>query len=133
MASPALTVAPRTRRIFLVDDDIRTAKRLASMLEEDGFVVEVMRDGSEAVARMDRDPPPDAIVTDLVMLGMSGIAVLGAARRRGQSIPVIFVTGHPQLLARPPIPFEPSPIVFTKPVAYADLRDRLNELLPEKA
>ncbi len=63
------------------------------------------------------------------MPGLSGIAVLGAARRRVKDIPVVFVTGHPDLLVRPGIPFEPSPIVFTKPLSYAELSERLSELL----
>ena len=117
------------RRLLVVDNDLRSARRLASMLEEDGFIVEVLQDGAEAVARLGRPPPPDAIVTDLIMPGMSGIAVLGEARRRVRGIPVIFVTGHPELLSGPEVPFEPSPIIFTKPVSVADLSARLSELL----
>jgi two-component system response regulator MprA len=132
MGQPALASPVVSRRILLVDDDVRTARRLATMLEEDGFVVEVMRDGSEAIARLGHDPAPDAIITDLIMGDVSGIAVLGEARRRVDRIPVVFVTGHPQLLAGPAIPFEPSPIVFTKPVSYADLSARLVELFTVK-
>jgi DNA-binding response OmpR family regulator len=113
----------------VVDDDLRTARRLASMLAEDGFEVEVVPDGAEAIARLAREPAPDAIVTDLVMPRAGGIAVLGEARRRWRSIPVVFVTGHPELLQRPGIPFDPVPIVFTKPIAYAELSARLRELL----
>jgi CheY-like chemotaxis protein len=130
MATPALALPRRSRRLFVVDDDVRTARRLASMLEEDGFTVEVMRDGSEAVARLAQAPRPDAIITDLIMPGASGIAVLGEARRLFRGIPVVFVTGHPDLLSRPPLPFEPLPIIFTKPISYAALSARLSELLP---
>jgi two-component system OmpR family response regulator len=132
MVLPALSVSPsptRARLLFLVDDDQRTARRFASMLEEDGFAVEVLRDGAEAIERLAREPAPDAIVTDLVMPRASGIAVLGEARRRWRSIPVLFVTGHPDLLERPSIPFDPSPIVFTKPISYPEFSARLRELL----
>ena len=129
MGQHAVATLSAGRRLLLVDDDVRTARRLASMLEEDGFVVEVMRDGTEAVARLGREPPPDAIITDLIMPGASGIAVLGEARRRVHHIPVVFVTGHPELLTGPPVPFEPSPIVLTKPISYAELRARLTAIL----
>ncbi len=56
MNKPAAVTPRSRRRVFLVDDDLRTARRLAAMLEEDGFVVEVMRDGDEAVARLEREP-----------------------------------------------------------------------------
>lgn len=124
-------VAPplRTSRLLVIDDDARTAKRFARMLEEDGFTVEVFADGAQAIARLALSPPPDAIVTDLVMPRASGIAVLGEARRLCGNIPVIFVTGHPELLRRGDVPFEAAPIVFTKPISYADFSDALRALL----
>jgi two-component system OmpR family response regulator len=121
------------RRIFVVDNDQRTARRLASMLEEDGYVVEVFPDGRDAITRLALDPAPDAIVTDLVMPHASGIAVLGEARRRWQRVPVIFVTGHPELVGpRGSLPFasDMGPVVLTKPVSYADLGAHIRELLP---
>jgi len=127
MGLPALA-APPARRILVIDDDVRTARRLGSMLEEDGYIVEVMRNGTEAIERLAREPAPDAVITDLIMPGLSGIAVLGEVRRRFQGIPVVFVTGHPDLLTGSSLPFEPSPIVFTKPLSYADLSARLREL-----
>jgi CheY-like chemotaxis protein len=118
-------VETHPRRLLLVDDDQRTAHRLASMLEEDGFAVEVLRDGRDALERMNRAPAPDGIITDLIMPRASGIAVLGEARRRWRDIPVVFVTGHSELLARPDVPYAPAPLVLTKPISYAELRTAL--------
>jgi CheY-like chemotaxis protein len=116
-------------RLLVVDNDQRTARKLASMLEEDGFVVEVLRDGRDAIERLDSGPAPDVIITDLIMPRASGIAVLGEARRRWKDIPVVFVTGHPELLARPAVPISPAPVVLTKPMSYADLSMTLQALL----
>jgi DNA-binding response OmpR family regulator len=118
------------RRLLLVEDDRRTARRLASMLEEDGFVVEVLHDGRDAIDRIDRGPAPDVIITDLILPRAGGIAVLSAARGRWRDIPVLFVTGHPELLASPPVPFSPEPVVFTKPLSYEELSATLARLLP---
>ena len=125
-------VAPPKRRLFVVDDDVRTAKRLASMLEEDGFVVEVLQDGREAVERLAHPPAPDAIIADLIMPRAGGIAVLGEARRRWGPLPFVFVTGHPELLANPRVPFLPEPLVLTKPISYAELSSTLDRLLPAR-
>ena len=62
MGLPALA-APPARRILVIDDDVRTARRLGSMLEEDGYIVEVMRNGTEAIERLAREPAPDAVIT----------------------------------------------------------------------
>jgi two-component system response regulator MprA len=118
-----------SRRLLLIDDDVRTARRLASMLEEDGFIVEVLRDGHDAIERIDREPAPDGIITDLIMPRAGGIAVLGAARRRWKDIPFVFVTGHAELLSNPPIPLPPAPLVLTKPISYSDLSSALERLL----
>jgi two-component system C4-dicarboxylate transport response regulator DctD len=99
------------------------------MLEEDGFVVEVFRDGREALVRLESEPAPDAILTDLIMPRAGGIAVLGEARRRWKNIPVLFITGHPDLLMRPPLAFSPAPLVLTKPISYAALTTTLHALL----
>jgi CheY-like chemotaxis protein len=126
---PTAALQPIRLRVLLVDDDVRTTRRFASMLEEDGFTVEVLRDGVEAMERIDRDPRPDAIVTDVIMPRAGGLAVLGAARRRWKDVPVIFVTGHPELLANPGIPFDHAPTVFTKPISYADFSETLQRLV----
>jgi CheY-like chemotaxis protein len=124
-APPALAL----RRLLLVDDDVRTTARLASMLREDGFLVEVFRDGRDALTRLESEPAPDAIITDLIMPRAGGIAVLGEARRRWSGIPFVFITGHPELLARPGLPFSPAPLVLTKPISYTELTSTLRDLL----
>jgi CheY-like chemotaxis protein len=131
MSTMSLASDTHTHRLLLVDDDQRTARRCAAMLEEDGFEVEVLGDGAEAIARLARDPKPDAIVTDLVMPRAGGIAVLGEARRRWRTIPVVFVTGYAELLRWPAVPFEPSPIVFAKPIAFAELSALLRAVLDD--
>lgn len=114
--------------VLLIDDDTRTANRLAQMLQEDGYAVEVLRDGVDALKRLDTMPSPDVVVTDLMMPGASGLTVMLEARRRQPNVPVIFLTGHPDLLARVPIRLDPPPVVLTKPISYDDLSVELVRL-----
>ncbi len=108
--------------VLIIDDDTRTAERLAQMLREDGYAVEVLKDGVDALRRLGASPLPDVVVTDLVMPGASGVTVMLEARRKQSHVPVIFLTGHPELLARLPMKLDPEPIVFTKPIEYDELR-----------
>ena len=48
-------------------------------------------------------------------------------------MPVVFVTGHPELLAKPGIPFDNAPTVFTKPISYADFSAELQRLVDRPA
>ncbi len=108
--------------VLVVDDDVRSARRLAQMLREDGYDVDVAADGASAIARLSRAPIPSVLVTDLHMANADGTAVSRYARSRKKDMPIIVVTGYPQLAAKLEQDLEPHPIVFTKPLVYADLR-----------
>ncbi len=111
----------RRALVLVVDDDARTARRLATMLREDGFDVDVAHDGASAIARLSRAPVPSALVTDMQMPNADGAAVSHFARSRSKVIRVIVVTGYPQLAACLEQDLDPQPIVFTKPVDYVQL------------
>ena len=114
--------------MLLVDDDLRTSRRLAEMLREDGFAVEIARDGAAAIARLARAPVPDAVVTELNTAHADGNAVSQFARTRNPGMPIMVVTGHPHLF-RSELFAPEQPVVFTKPVDYAALRDTLSAAL----
>lgn len=106
--------------ILIVDDDVRSARKLAQMLREDGFDVDIAGDGAAAIARLARAPIPAALVTDLQMPNANGAAVSKFARSRRLDMPIFVVTGYPQL-ATTLDELEPKPVVFTKPLQYDDL------------
>ncbi len=119
-------------RILLIDHDTRTARRLASMLEEDGYEVDLVYDARTAMDHLERVPLPDVVVTDYLLPGQNGLAIMDHARRAKPELPVIFVTGYPDLLARAPERSAPAPIVFTKPLSYGALHDVLGRLAGEE-
>jgi two-component system response regulator MprA len=107
--------------VLVVDDDVRSARRLAKMLREDGYDVDVASDGAAAIARLSRGPAPAVLVTDLCMPNADGTAVALYARSRYKDMPIIVVTGYPELAAQLERDLAPQPVVFTKPLVYADL------------
>ncbi|WP_437827747.1 response regulator [Sorangium sp. So ce1153] len=111
--------------ILLVDDDIRTARLLAHLLEDDGFRVELATDGALAIARLARAPVPDILVTDFRMPHADGIAVARFARSLRPDLPLFVVTGYPELVARLGRGFAPEAVVHTKPVDYPALSAEL--------
>lgn len=115
--------------VLVVDDDARSASLLARLLRADGFETEVTIDGAAALARLTRDPVPEALVTDLNLPHADGLAISRYARSRRAGIPVFVVTGYPHLLEDcgwgSDGPFE----VLTKPLDYPDLLRRLASAL----
>jgi DNA-binding NtrC family response regulator len=79
-------------QILVVDDDAQQRSDLAEMIEAMGFQVETAADGHEALAKLAHFPA-NAIVTDLVMPRMDGVALLKELIVRGIRIPAIVLTG----------------------------------------
>jgi CheY-like chemotaxis protein len=111
--------------ILVVDDDTRTARRLAQLLREDGYAVEVAGDGAAAVGRLSRQPLPDFVITDIQLPHVDGAAVARYARAGRPNVGIFFVTGYPELvevrLGEP----SSDTVVFTKPLDYDALRAEL--------
>ncbi|HXK17796.1 MAG TPA: response regulator [Polyangiaceae bacterium] len=121
------------QRVLLVDSDHRTNSRLAELLREDGFEVDVARDGAAAIALLARAPAPDALVTELNVRFADGVAIARYARAQRPSLPVMVVTRHPHLLRLDALGGGPAPLVLTKPVDYSQLLSALREATPESA
>ena len=119
----------RPHLVLLVDDDLRTARRMAEMLREDGFAVELARDGAAAVARLSRSPVPDALVTELTTAHADGLAIGRFARNQRPGLPVLILTGYPNLFHADAFAGGPPATLFTKSVDYAALRSALRAAL----
>jgi two-component system, cell cycle response regulator len=82
-------------RVLLVDDSGAVRGVIASRLRDQGYEVEEAADGV-AGAELALEHPPDVVVTDLWMPGLSGVQVCRLLRSEPltQNIPVILVTGE---------------------------------------
>jgi diguanylate cyclase (GGDEF)-like protein len=80
--------------ILLVDDDPATIQLLASILASAGQL-HFATNGADAL-RLARAEPPDLILLDAEMPGMSGFEVIEALKADPvlADVPVIFITGH---------------------------------------
>ena len=87
---------PRTPRgrVLVVDDEPVLAAALGRSLEPE-FEVEVLGNGREALERLRRDPPFDAVLCDLIMPEMTGMDVYEALKDTDPDLTsrIIFMTG----------------------------------------
>ena len=67
--------------ILVVEDDAFTVALLRFVLERQGVQVQVVSDGPAALACMERGPVPDAVLLDLLLPQLSGLAVLERLRQ----------------------------------------------------
>ena len=80
-------------RILLVDDDPGVREAMSAFLSRAGYDVSVAESGETALARA-AATPCDVVVSDLKMPGMTGIELLEALRRQGNSIPFVLLTAY---------------------------------------
>ena len=80
--------------VLVVDDQAAVRDLFASFLRRAGIEVEQARDGVEAVGRL-RLRVPDAVVCDLDMPNMDGVALCQSLRANASThaVPIVIVTG----------------------------------------
>ena len=78
--------------ILVVDDDAQQRTDLAEIVRTLGYEVTTAADGNEALNKL-ASVPVNAILTDLVMPGMDGVALLKELDARGDRTPAVVLTG----------------------------------------
>ncbi|MCA9681709.1 MAG: EAL domain-containing protein [Myxococcales bacterium] len=86
----------RRPRVLVADDDRLVLRSIESSLTRAGFEVTTAADGPSAEARL-KDGPFDVIVSDIGMPGSDGVSLLRAVRKQDLDVPVILITGDPQV------------------------------------
>jgi len=76
--------------VLLVEDEESFVEALSVGLVREGFRIEVVRDGAEALARFD-EVNPDIVLLDLMLPRVSGVEVCQQLRARSQ-VPIVMVT-----------------------------------------
>jgi DNA-binding response OmpR family regulator len=80
-------------KLLIVEDEARIASFLVKGLRAEGYAVEHVTTGAEAIART-AVTEYDLVVLDLMLPDVDGLEVLRALRRGGQTMPVIILTAR---------------------------------------
>lgn len=87
--------------ILLVDDDEAVRKFVRLILERAGYGVTEAANAAEALRYVETHaPPPELLLTDIVMPGMNGIALAARAHKLQPALHVLFMSGFAQDFAR---------------------------------
>lgn len=80
-------------KLLLVDDDDQLRSSFYNLLSMEGYSVRAAASGEAALAMADEEMP-DAVIMDVRMPGMDGLATLRLLRKREPRLPVIIMTAY---------------------------------------
>jgi two-component system response regulator AtoC len=106
--------------ILVVDDDPGTRKVARGNLELEGFEVLLASSGAEALDRL-AGTDPLAVVSDLRMPDMDGIALMAAVHARRPGLPFVLVTAHATVETAVAALRQGAVHYLTKPIRFDEL------------
>ena len=77
--------------VLVVDDDPAIRETVATILEEEGYLVETASDGTRALAAIGQHQP-QVLLLDMRMPGVDGWDVAHALNDQGVDIPIVVMT-----------------------------------------
>lgn len=113
--------------ILVAEDDVRLARVLRRVLQEDGHVVDVASDGLQAL-ELASEPGADLIILDVMLPRMDGFDVCRALRNAGVQTPILMLTARSGVDDRVRGLDVGADDYLVKPFALAELQARIRAL-----
>jgi DNA-binding response OmpR family regulator len=115
-------------RILVVEDEVKMAGLLRRGLEEEGYAVDVLRTGMDALwAGVEN--PYDAIILDVMLPDLDGFEVCRQLRAAGHWAPVLMLTARTSVNDRVAGLDAGADDYLTKPFSFSELFARLRALV----
>jgi FixJ family two-component response regulator len=114
--------------LSVVDDDEMLRESLPDLLREVGFEARAFSSGQEFLSSKYVDETR-CLILDVAMPGMSGLDLQEELKRRGQAIPIIFITGQKDEDVRKQALRQGAVKFMYKPFSDNALLDAVNEVL----
>ncbi|MFI5213695.1 MAG: sigma-54-dependent transcriptional regulator [Gemmatimonadales bacterium] len=108
--------------ILIVEDDDAQLRMLKTVLEADGWTVSATTSGEKAISILGTAEDVDVVLTDLLMPGVDGKAVLEAVRERRPEVPVIIMTAHASIDSAVELMQAGAHLYLEKPTKLPELR-----------
>ena len=114
--------------VLVVDDDAPIRRMLERTLAAEGYDVRAASDGGGALAAIEQSAP-DALVLDVAMPGLDGLAVCRRVRAKGLALPILLLTARDAVHDRVAGLDAGADDYLVKPFAAEELLARIRALL----
>ena len=120
--------SPRTRTVFVIDDDADVRASMRRLLKTVGLHAELFA-AAQDFLKWKIPPGPNCLVLDIRLPGMSGLEVQRKLREAGVNIPIIFITAHADIPMAVTAVKSGAEEFLTKPFRDQDLLDAIEQAL----
>jgi len=123
-------------RVFIVDDEAHVRKTVGFALTQGGYEVLEAADGEEAIAAIQSYPPGfsvQAIICDIDLPKVNGHDVIAFIRAKLPSVPVIVLTGYPDVQGATALFKQGVVDYLIKPAQAQTLLDAVRRAIGEQA
>lgn len=117
--------------ILIVDDDVAVRTMLSTVLNDEGYLVEAVENGKQAVKTCEKSSFDVALI-DIELPDMKGTELLNKLKRIQPKMIRIIITGHPSLESAMKAVNERADGYVLKPFEVIELLQKIRRLLEEK-
>ena len=117
--------------ILIADDEDTLRENLAQVLQEEGFDVISCPDGAQALRAL-KSRSVDAIITDLRMPGLSGMELIGRARKMTPDVTIMVITAFGEVATAVEAMKKGASDYICKPLMFDELIFKLKRLLAQE-
>jgi DNA-binding response OmpR family regulator len=115
-------------RVLIIEDEEKVAEFIRKGLQQEGYAVDVVRDGDEG-AYQGENFEYDAVILDLMLPKLPGLEVLKKIRARHLNLPVLILTAKGSVADKVTGLDRGASDYLVKPFAFAELSARVRALL----
>jgi two-component system cell cycle sensor histidine kinase/response regulator CckA len=114
--------------VLLVEDEDMVRAVAERALARAGYTVTTARDGEEGLGIVEEGGQFDIVVSDVVMPGIDGPAMVRAIRKYAPRVPVLFMSGYAEAQLRKEIDVAGAQFL-PKPFSVQQITDKVGEVL----
>jgi two-component system response regulator (stage 0 sporulation protein F) len=123
-----MTIDPEMRTLLIVDDEERLRKAMERSFRQDGYRTRTAASGEDALAVL-KTEKVDLVITDLVMPGIDGVALVRTIRSSDPGMKVIVLTAYGSDESMAEAKTLQVAYYLTKPFDLFHLKSRVKRLL----
>jgi DNA-binding NtrC family response regulator len=118
-------------KILVVDDDPNILSAFKSFFEKENYKMIGVNSAGKALEKI-KSEKIALVISDVKMNAVSGVSLLMAIKNKNHNLPVIIISGYPELISEEDLKKLGADYFFEKPLELQNIRSVIKKLLKFK-